>query len=151
MCVFLDHAAGITYTELSAGGGFRCSVASSRMLAPLIREIVLTLPEDRSSAFRAGDFMQITAPPFALDFQSLDVPEAFRDTWKIAGWFDLAVGSEQEVTRAYSLASRPEDAGTAVFNIRLAVPPAGAEAPRPVLAKSHCAPIRALENKFQCL
>ncbi len=32
-----------------------------------IREIVLDLPADRPSTFRAGDFMQITAPPFQLD------------------------------------------------------------------------------------
>ncbi|WP_205965484.1 FAD-binding oxidoreductase [Pseudorhodobacter turbinis] len=31
------------------------------------------------------------------------------------------------VTRAYSIANRPEDVGRAVFNIRLAVPPAGQE------------------------
>jgi Na+-transporting NADH:ubiquinone oxidoreductase subunit F len=34
--------------------------------------------------------------------------------------------SEAPVTRAYSLANRPEDSGQAVFNIRLAVPPPGA-------------------------
>ncbi|SDY58058.1 NADH:ubiquinone reductase (Na(+)-transporting) subunit F [Citreimonas salinaria] len=116
---------------LSAGAGFACTVASTRMLAPLIREIVLTLPGDRPSTFRAGDFMQITAPPYRLDFASLDLPEAFRDAWQIAGWHSMKVASEVEVTRAYSLASRPEDAGNAVFNIRLAVPPAGREAEVP--------------------
>lgn len=113
---------------LSAGGGVVCSVASSRMLAPLIREIVLDLPKDHSSAFRAGDFMQITAPAYELDFASLDVDARFADVWDINRWNKLNVTSESEVTRAYSLASRPEDIGCAVFNIRLAVPPAGREA-----------------------
>ena len=112
---------------LSAGGGFVCKVASVRMLAPLIREIVAELPEDRSSEFRAGDFMQITAPPYTLDFSTLDIPVAFRDAWEIAGWRALKSSSDAEVTRAYSLASRPEDIGRAVFNIRLAVPPPGRE------------------------
>ncbi|MGP6086351.1 NADH:ubiquinone reductase (Na(+)-transporting) subunit F [Antarctobacter jejuensis] len=112
---------------LSAGGGFLCKVASTRMLAPLIREIVVDLPPDRSSEFRAGDFMQITAPPYRLDFKTLDIPPAFQDAWDIAGWRRMRAGSEDEVTRAYSLASRPQDTGRAVFNIRLAVPPPGRE------------------------
>ena len=112
---------------LSSGGGFTCKVAATRALAPLIREIVLELPADQPSTFRAGDFMQITAPPFSLDFATLDVPAEFRDAWEIAGWSDLKVFSDDAVTRAYSLANRPGDAGRAVFNIRLAVPPAGRE------------------------
>ncbi|WP_299784208.1 NADH:ubiquinone reductase (Na(+)-transporting) subunit F [uncultured Marivita sp.] len=122
-----DCAVEVPEGILSAGGGFVCTVASTRMLAPLIREIVLDLPKDRPSDFHAGDFMQITAPPYQLDFATLDVPDAFRDAWEIAGWRKMRVSSDTDVTRAYSLASRPEDAGTAVFNIRLAVPPAGRE------------------------
>ncbi|PWL33773.1 NADH:ubiquinone reductase (Na(+)-transporting) subunit F [Marivita sp. XM-24bin2] len=122
-----DCAVEVPEGVMSAGGGFNCTVVSTRMLAPLIREIVLQLPEDRPTEFKAGDFMQITAPPYALDFATLDLPEAFREAYQIAGWHRMQVASEAEVTRAYSLASRPEDAGTAVFNIRLAVPPAGQE------------------------
>jgi len=122
-----DCAVEVPEGVLSAGGGFACTLASTRMLAPLIREIVLDLPKDDPTAFHAGDFMQITAPPYMLDFATLNLPDAFRDAWQIAGWRDMQVASDAEVTRAYSLASRPEDAGTAVFNIRLAVPPAGRE------------------------
>lgn len=122
-----DCAVQVPDDILSAGGGFVCQVTSTRMLAPLIREIVVDLPADRPSEFRAGDFMQITAPPYQLDFATLDLPPSFRDAWDIAGWRSMQVGSEAEVTRAYSLASRPEDKGQAVFNIRLAVPPAGRE------------------------
>ncbi len=122
-----DCAVRVSDDILSAGGGFTCTVASTRMLAPLIREIVLDLPSDRPSTFRAGDFMQITAPPFRIDFATLDISSRFREAWNIAGWTDLEASSEEDVTRAYSLASRPEDAGSAVFNIRLAVPPAGRE------------------------
>jgi Na+-transporting NADH:ubiquinone oxidoreductase subunit F len=122
-----DCAVKVPDDILSAGGGFTCKVSSTRMLAPLIREIVVDLPADHASDFRAGDFMQITAPPFHLDFNTLTIPEAFRDAWDIAKWRTMQVGSEAEVTRAYSLASRPEDTGRAVFNIRLAVPPAGRE------------------------
>jgi Na+-transporting NADH:ubiquinone oxidoreductase subunit F len=122
-----DCAVKVPDDILSAGGGFVCKVASTRMLAPLIREIVVDLPENQPSDFRAGDFMQITAPPYRLDFATLDLSVAFQEAWDIAGWRALQVGSDAEVTRAYSLASRPEDRGRAVFNIRLAVPPAGRE------------------------
>ncbi len=62
---------------LEAVGGVVCKVHSSRMLAPLIREIVVDLPDGLTSAFKAGDFIQITAPPYALDFVALDVPPRF--------------------------------------------------------------------------
>lgn len=122
-----DCAVTVPDDILGAGGAVTCTVATTRMLAPLIREIVVDLPEDHSTEFHAGDFMQITAPPYQLDFASLDVPPAFAEAWEIAGWRDLHVASPREVTRAYSLATRPEDTGRAVFNIRLAVPPAGRE------------------------
>lgn len=116
---------------LSSGGSFVCTVVSTRMLAPLIREIVLDLPEGRDLHFEAGAFMQITAPPFRLELASVDLPEAFREAWELAGWRSLTARSDGPVTRAYSLASRPADKGRAVFVIRLAVPPAGREADIP--------------------
>ncbi|MDA7430958.1 NADH:ubiquinone reductase (Na(+)-transporting) subunit F [Primorskyibacter aestuariivivens] len=122
-----DCAVRVPEDMLTAGAGFTGKVASVRMLAPLIREIVVDLPPDRSSEFRAGDFMQITAPPYTLDFATLDLPPEISDTWEIAGWRALKALSPAPVTRAYSLATRPEDIGLAVFNIRLAVPPAGRE------------------------
>lgn len=126
-----DCAVEVPESILSAGGGFECVVLSTRMLAPLIREIVLRLPEDLPTEFHAGDFMQITAPPYRLDFATLQIPAAYKETWQIAGWFDMRASSDAPVTRAYSLAGRPEDVGTAVFNIRLAVPPAGHESELP--------------------
>ncbi|MBP0483525.1 NADH:ubiquinone reductase (Na(+)-transporting) subunit F [Sagittula salina] len=122
-----DCAVTVPEDFLGAGGAITCRVRSTRMLAPLIREIVVNLPEDHPTDFLAGDFMQITAPPYTLDFTTLEISPAFADAWDIAGWRALRVSSDREVTRAYSLASRPEDAGRAVFNIRLAVPPAGRE------------------------
>lgn len=126
-----DCAVDVPDDILSAGGGVTCTVSSTRMLAPLIREIVLDLPADHPTTFSAGDFMQITAPAYQLDFASLALEPQFRDAWDINGWQGLTVMSDIDVTRAYSLASRPEDTGRAVFNIRLAVPPAGQEAEIP--------------------
>ena len=102
---------------------FETTVRSSRHLTPLIREIVLDLPEDMRPEIIAGSFVQITAPPFALHYGDLEVPEAHA-----AGWQQLRrlkVASTEPVTRAYSISNRPEDiaAGRLVLNIRLALPP----------------------------
>ncbi len=116
-------------TEILVAEGFACTVASNRMLAPLIRELVLDLPAGREIDFRAGGFMQLTAPAYDLDLSTLDLPHEFEEIWNIAGWRQMHAESPKPVTRAYSIACRPEDsaAGKLVFNIRLAVPPAGHE------------------------
>lgn len=103
------------------------TVVSNTMIAPLIRELVADLPDGQDMSFRAGDFMQITAPAYSMDFADIEVPERFAGTWRDAGWRRLSARSARPVTRAYSVANRPEDKGRAVFNIRLAVPPAGRE------------------------
>lgn len=104
-------------------------VISNRMVAPLIRELVLELPEAHDFKYRAGGFIQLTAPPYAIHFNDIDVDAGFSEAWRIAGWDMLRANSSRPVTRAYSVACRPEDAarGRVVFNIRLAVPPAGRE------------------------
>ncbi|MBU1174418.1 MAG: NADH:ubiquinone reductase (Na(+)-transporting) subunit F [Alphaproteobacteria bacterium] len=127
-------------TEILVAEGFACKVASNGMLAPLIRELVLDLPEGREIDFRAGNFMQLTAPAYTLDLGKLDLPHQFEEIWSIAGWRQMHAESPKPVTRAYSIASRPEDAanGKLVFNIRLAVPPAGHEADiHPGIVSSH--------------
>ncbi|MZR14977.1 NADH:ubiquinone reductase (Na(+)-transporting) subunit F [Maritimibacter sp. DP07] len=113
--------------DILAAETFACEVVSNRMMAPLIRELVLRPVEPRGIALRAGGFMQLTAPPYALDFAEMEVDAAHALAWDHAGWHHLTARSEEPTTRAYSVANRPEDEGTLVFNIRLAVPPAGRE------------------------
>jgi Na+-transporting NADH:ubiquinone oxidoreductase subunit F len=117
--------------DVLAAERFPCRVLSNVMLAPLIRELVLELPPGRDFRFRAGGFMQLTAPAYTLDFETVDLDAEHEQAWRIAGWPALKSASSKPVTRAYSIASRPEDAGRIVFNIRLAVPPAGREADIP--------------------
>jgi len=118
-------------TDILAVEGFTCKVVSNRMLAPLIRELVLDVPDGREIEFRAGGFMQLTAPAYDLDFTKVDIPEEFEESWIVANWHKLHAASSKTVTRAYSIANRPEDKGKLVFNIRLAVPPAGRETDLP--------------------
>ena len=113
--------------DVLAAESFPCRVLSNRMLAPLIRELVLELPQGREFRFRAGAFMQLSAPAYTLDFATVELDSAHEQAWRIAGWPSLKSVSAKPVTRAYSIASRPQDVGRIVFNIRLAVPPAGRE------------------------
>jgi Na+-transporting NADH:ubiquinone oxidoreductase subunit F len=102
-----------------------CTVASTSMLAPLIREIVLDLPKGAMFDPRPGSFVQVIAPAYALEFSSLDVAPDFEDTWRRLGWRDLRSETDAPVTRAYSMANTPADAHRVVLTIRLAVPPPG--------------------------
>ncbi|MEQ9634743.1 MAG: NADH:ubiquinone reductase (Na(+)-transporting) subunit F [Devosia marina] len=113
--------------DVLAAESWMSRVRSARMLAPLIRELVLDVPEAVTFAFRAGSYVQIEAPPYGLDFASLKVEPGYAPHWKTLGWRRLKSVSREPVHRAYSVASRPEDKGQIVLNIRLAVPPAGAD------------------------
>ena len=102
---------------------YTLNVTSTRQLTPLICEVVLQLPKDVRPLIHAGSFLQVTAPPFALDFADISIPEAFHDDWQpLRG---LHVATTADTTRAYSIANRPADtdAGRLVLNIRLALPP----------------------------
>ncbi|MEO9340398.1 NADH:ubiquinone reductase (Na(+)-transporting) subunit F [Mesorhizobium sp. SB112] len=100
-----------------------CRVVSSRSVTPLIKEIVLALSEGAKFKFRAGNFVQITAPPYSLAFSSIALEPQHTAEWKKLGIDKLASQSSMAVSRAYSVASRPQDAGLIVLNIRLATPP----------------------------
>lgn len=109
--------------DLLAAEAYTAKVTSVTALTPLIREVVLELPKGRDAHLFAGAFIQITAPPFALSFAQIDVPHAFAEFWLPLR--ALSLETTEPVTRAYSIANRPEDtqAGRVVLNIRLALPP----------------------------
>jgi len=111
-----------------------CRVASTTMLAPLIKEIILKLPDGTSFDPRPGAFAQIIAPAFTLKFADIAVDPTHEALWQRLGWRNLKAGSDAPVTRAYSMANTPADAGHVVLTIRLAVPPPGADVPPGVVS-----------------
>ncbi len=122
--------------DLIGAETFACRVTANTPLTPLIREVVLQLPDGVKPDIFAGSFMQLTAPAFSLDFASIAVPEAHKDDW--APLRRLTAQSDEPVTRAYSIANRLEDteAGRLVFNIRLALPPPSVADAQPGLVSS---------------
>ncbi|MDP1667841.1 NADH:ubiquinone reductase (Na(+)-transporting) subunit F [Phaeovulum sp.] len=101
-----------------------CTVASSRTVAPLIREIVLDLLRDEPFAFRPGAFVQVTAPPYRLAYADFDIAPEHHDAWAKMGTLGLVSESAEPVSRAYSIASTPQTgANRIVLLVRLALPP----------------------------
>lgn len=116
--------------ELLSVREFTCTVCEVRFLSPLIREIVLELPPDQKFDFRAGAYVQVTAPPFRLNLSDVDIPHEYQVDWERFGQRKLSAVGDKPTTRAYSVANRPEDAGRIVLLVRLALPPPGrADAP----------------------
>ena len=119
--------------DILAAERWQCTVVSNTMLAPLIKELVLQMPAAAAFSFRAGAFVQVSAPAYALDFAQIEVAAPFDRAWRNSAWRGLKVASQKPVSRAYSVANRPADtaAGQIVLNVRLAVPPpsAGTDAP----------------------
>jgi len=101
-----------------------CRVRSSRFVGTLIKEIVAELPEDERIDFRAGSFVQITAPPYAAQFRDFAIDDAVRPDWDRLDLWRYSVESTLAATRAYSLANPPKEDRIVMLLVRLATPPA---------------------------
>ncbi len=115
---------------------WQCRVKSVRNVSTLIREIVFTLPEDKPMEFRAGGFVELTCPPYHVEFTDFEIEDEFRDVWDQQKLWQLSAASDIPVTRAYSMASHPAEKGLIMLNIRIALPPAGNAAAPPGVVSS---------------
>lgn len=109
--------------EIMGVQSWTCRVASTRMLSPLIREIVFDLPDGETLDFRAGSFVQVTAPAYSLRFADFDIAPEHDGAWERFGLRNMVSRSAAPTARAYSIANRPDDQGRIVLLIRLALPP----------------------------
>ena len=105
---------------------WECTVESNENVATFIKELVLKLPEGANVDFRAGGFVQLEIPPYAMSYESdIDVQPEFREDWdKFKIWRYTSKVTEPTI-RAYSMANYPEEKGVLKFNIRVATPPPG--------------------------
>mgnify|MGYP002629021936 CR=1 FL=1 len=110
--------------SMLAAKSWQCHVASSRTIAPMIREIVLELPEGAAFAFTPGAFVMVEAPAYDLQFADYKIAPEHQAAWKGAGLRALTSSSKGPAKRAYSIANRVDaPAGRIVLLIRLALPP----------------------------
>lgn len=113
--------------DIAAAKQFKAHIVSTKHVAPLIKEITLELVDGDEFEFTPGDFVEVNAPAFDLPFINIALDEQFKAVWNDLKISQLKAVSESPESRAYSIASRPEDAGRIVLLIRLAVPPPGKE------------------------
>ena len=111
--------------EILNAGTWRCRVRSNENVASLIKELQLDLPDDATMDFRAGSFVELTAPPYDLKFSDFEIAPRYGDIWERLELFGLTASSDTETTRAYSLANHSAENKTLKLNIRIALPPPG--------------------------
>jgi Na+-transporting NADH:ubiquinone oxidoreductase subunit F len=102
---------------------WECRVRSNDNVATFIKELVLELPEGETLDFRAGGYIQIECPPHSLKYSEFDIGEEFIEDWKRYGLLELESVVTEPTTRAYSMASYPEENDIIMLNVRIATPP----------------------------
>ncbi|MCT8159142.1 NADH:ubiquinone reductase (Na(+)-transporting) subunit F [Pseudoruegeria sp. SHC-113] len=106
---------------------WRCKVRSNDNVATFIKELVLELPEGEDVKFRAGGYIQIECPPYALSYKEFDIDEEYHPDWDKFKIWDVNSKVDEPVERAYSMANYPEEKGIVMLNVRIASPPPGSE------------------------
>jgi Na+-transporting NADH:ubiquinone oxidoreductase subunit F len=102
---------------------WNCRVRSTRCVGTLIKEIVVELPQDENIDFRAGSFVQVTAPPYKARFRDFPIDTPVRPDWDRLDLWRYSVESTVPTTRAYSLANYPDEDRVVMLLVRLATPP----------------------------
>ena len=105
---------------------WQCRVRSNDNVATFIKELVLDLPEGETLGFKAGGYIQIECEPHELSYSSFDIGELYLEDWKRYSLLDIRSVVTEPTTRAYSMASYPEENTIVMLNVRIATPPPGA-------------------------
>ncbi|NLY93982.1 MAG: NADH:ubiquinone reductase (Na(+)-transporting) subunit F [Myxococcales bacterium] len=121
---------------------WRCKVRSNENVATFIKEIVLELPEGEEVPFRAGGYIQLTAPPHHVRYRDFDIPERYRADWERFGLFRYESKTDEAVSRAYSMANYPDEKGVIMLNVRIASPPPTAPDAPPGIVSSYIFSLR---------
>ena len=108
---------------------WECDVTSNPNVATFIKELNLKLPEGEDVAFKAGGYVQLEVPPYAMQYKEIDVEQEYRGDWDRFSVWDNFSKVDDETIRAYSMANYPDEKGILKFNIRVASPPPGTDVP----------------------
>jgi Na+-transporting NADH:ubiquinone oxidoreductase subunit F len=102
---------------------WQCKVRSNHNVATFIKELVIELPKGEAVPFRAGGYIQIECPPHIAKYEDFDIEDEYRGDWDKFNMWRYVSTVEEPVTRAYSMANYPEEAGIIMLNVRVASPP----------------------------
>ncbi len=100
-----------------------CKVRSNHNVATFIKELVLELPEGEEVPFRAGGYIQIECPPHEVRYADFEIEDEYREDWDKFDMWRFVSKVDEGVSRAYSMASYPEEKDIIMLNVRIASPP----------------------------
>ena len=110
---------------------WEAEVVSNYNVATFIKEFIVEIPEDMD--YKAGGYIQIKIPPCEVKYSDMDItahpqdhpgePDKFKADWEKFGLWPLVMKNDEEVVRAYSMASYPAEGRRIMLNVRVATPP----------------------------
>jgi Na+-transporting NADH:ubiquinone oxidoreductase subunit F len=110
---------------------WEATVVSNYNVATFIKEFIVEIPEDMD--YKAGGYIQIKIPACEVKYSDMDIsahpldhpgePDKFKADWDKFGLWPLVMKNEEEVVRAYSMASYPAEGRKIMLNVRVATPP----------------------------
>lgn len=119
-----DNLSIVVPEEIFGIKEWECEVVSNNNVASFIKEFVVKLPEGESIDFKPGSYSQIRVPEFnAIKFSDFDIEEKYRSEWDKSQMWDLVCKSEEDTSRAYSMANYPAEGNIITLNVRVATPP----------------------------
>ena len=112
---------------------WEATVVSNYNVATYIKEFIVEIPEDMD--YKAGGYIQIKIPKGETKFSEMNIkahptdhpgePDKFENDWKNGKFAlrNLVMKNDEEVVRAYSIASYPAEGRNIMLNVRVAAPP----------------------------
>ncbi|MEX1003516.1 MAG: NADH:ubiquinone reductase (Na(+)-transporting) subunit F [Crocinitomicaceae bacterium] len=112
---------------------WEAKVVSNYNVATYIKEFIVEIPEDMD--YKAGGYIQIKIPPCVVKYEDMDItahpqdhpgePKKFEKDWSEGQYAirHLVMKNDEEVVRAYSMASYPAEGRKIMLNVRVATPP----------------------------
>ncbi len=112
---------------------WEATVVSNYNVATYIKEFIVEIPEDMD--YKAGGYIQIKIPKCEVKFSDMDItahpqdhpgePDKFEKDWAEGPYAlrHLVMKNDEEVVRAYSMASYPAEGRRIMLNVRVAAPP----------------------------
>ena len=112
---------------------WEATVVSNYNVATYIKEFIVEIPEDMD--YKAGGYIQIKIPKGETKFSDMDIkahpqdhpgePDKFEKDWSDGKFAlrNLTMTNDEDVVRAYSMASYPAEGRNIMLNVRVAAPP----------------------------
>lgn len=110
---------------------WEATVVSNYSVASFIKEFIVEIPEDMD--YKAGGYIQIRIPNCEIPYSSIDItahpeehpgePDKFKKEWDTFNLWPLVMKNDEDIVRAYSMASYPAEGRRIMLNVRIATPP----------------------------